>query len=180
MMTNLKKTIAAIVAKFESEEVAKFIDVTIGEGEEVQVIRIDGEEVEVGYSIYSVVIDSEGVEQVTPLADGEYEGIVEEKIVVVLDGVITEVKDVVVEEVPVADAPVDEAPVSSDFSEVIKGFELMASKITELQSQLKELQSANTEIKSDLAKFAAQPAAQSLEVPKKVLNNMSVLDILKK
>jgi len=179
-MTNLKKTIAAIVAKFEGEEVAKFIDVTIGEGDATIVVRVDGESVEVGSAIYSVSVDVDGVEQVTPLADGEYEGIVDAKIVVVIDGVVSEVKDVVAEEAPIEDAPAADAPVSSDFSEVISGLEAMASKIAELQLELKELKTANESVKSDLAKFAAQPAAPALEVPKKLKNNDSVYDILRK
>jgi len=173
MMTNLKKTISAIVAKFENEEVvAKFKDYTIGEGDESIVVRIDGEELEVGETISVVAVDAEGVEQITPAPDGEH--IIEEKVIVVVDGLITEVKEVE-DEVIVE----DEVPVASEFSIVVEGFEKLAAKIEALQLELKEVKEANVVIKSDLAKFAAQPAAQSLEVPKKLSHDMSITDILK-
>ena len=177
MMTNLKKTIATIVAKFENEEVvtAKFKDYTIGEGDESIVVRIDGEELEVGETISIVAVDAEGVEQITPAPDGEH--IIEEKVIVVVDGLITEVTEVkeIEDEVIVE----DEVPVASEFSIVVEGFEKLAAKIEALQLELKEVKEANVVIKSDLAKFAAQPAAQSLEVPKKLSHNMSINDILK-
>lgn len=172
-MTKLKESLAAIVAKFESEVVeSKFIDVTVGD----MIIRVDGESIEVGSPIFKVVVDAEGVEQVTPLEDGEIE--IEGKIIVVLDGVVTEIKDVAEEE-PEVEATADEAPVSSEFAEVLSVLEKLASTIEKLQSDVNALQSANEGFKADLDKFAAQPAAQALEVPKKIKSNMSVLDILK-
>jgi hypothetical protein len=170
MMTKLKQSLAAIVAKFESQEV-KFIDVPVGD----MVIRVEGDIIEVGYPIFKVVVDSEGVEQVTPLEDGEYE--IEDKIIVVLDGIVAEIKDV---EAPEVEEPeVAEEPVSSEFSQVVSLLEKMTSKIEALQSEVNVLKSANEGFKADLDKFAAQPAAPALEVPKKIKTNMSVLDVLK-
>ena len=171
MMTKLKQSLAAIVAKFESQEV-KFIDVPVGD----MVIRVEGDIIEVGSPIFKVVVDSEGVEQVTPLEDGEIE--IEGKIIVVLDGVVTEIKDVAEEE-PEVEPIADEAPVSSEFSQVVSLLEKMTSKIEALQSEVNVLKSANEGFKADLDKFAAQPAAPALEVPKKIKTNMSVLDVLK-
>lgn len=181
MMKNLKETLATIVAKFESEEivVAEFKDYTIGEGDDSIIVRVEGEELEVGKSISIVAVDVDGVEQVTPLEDGEI--VIEDKVIVVLDGVVSEVKEVEDEEEEVIEDEVmeDEAPVASEFSIVVEGFEKLAAKIEDLQSELKELKEANVAIKSDLAEFAAQPAAIALEVPKKLKSNMSVTDILK-
>ena len=177
MMKNLKNTLAAIVAKFESEEViSNFVDYTIGEGDDAIVVRVDGD-LEVDKIISVVSVDTEGVEQVTPAPDGEH--IVDGKVIVVVDGVIAEIKDEEEEEVIEDEVMEDEAPVASEFSIVVEGFEKLAAKIEELQSELKELKEANVEIKGDLAKFAAQPAAIALEVPKKLKSNMSVTDILK-
>ena len=179
MMTNLKSTIAAIVAKFESEEViAKFRDYTIGEGDESIVVRIDGEELEVGEVISVVAVDGEGVEQITPAPEGEH--IIDGKVVVVVDGIIVEVKDEEEEVEEIEDEDLkEELPVSSDFAEVVEGFEKLASKIEELQNELKDLKEDNSSIKTDLAKFAAQPAAESLEVPNKIKGSQSITDILK-
>jgi polyribonucleotide nucleotidyltransferase len=180
MMTNLKSTIAAIVAKFESEEiVAKFKDYTIGEGEESVVVRVDGEELEVGVKVSVVSVDSEGVEQITPAPDGEH--IIEDKVIVVVDGVVTEIKDVEEEEASEEEEEVleDVMPASSEFAEVVEGFERLAAKLVELKEELKEVKEANAVFKSDLEKFAAQPAVQSLEVPKKINKaDMSITDIL--
>jgi hypothetical protein len=180
MMKNLKETLATIVAKFESEEivVAEFKDYTIGEGDDSIIVRVEGEELEVGKSISIVAVDVDGVEQVTPLEDGEI--VIEDKVIVVVDGVVSEVKEVEDEEEVIEDEVMeDEAPVASEFSIVVEGFEKLAAKIEDLQSELKELKEANVAIKSDLAEFAAQPAAIALEVPKKLKSNMSVTDILK-
>lgn len=172
MMTKLKETIANIVAKFETDNISKFIDVTISQDDSTINVRVEGETIEVGSPIFLVTVDAEGTEQVTPLADGSYEGIVEDKIVVVVDGVVTEINDVVGEEVPVM-----EVPVSTDFSEVIKGFNVLSAKIEQLQSELKEMKSVNETVQSDLAKFAAQPAAPALEVPKKISKDMPINSI---
>jgi hypothetical protein len=176
-MTKLKETIANIVAKFETETISKFVDVTINQNDSTITVRVDGETIEVGSPIFLVTVDSEGTEQVTPLADGSYEGIIEDKIVVVIDGIVTEINDVTSEEVPSEEVPAMDTPVSTDFSEVIKGFKVLSSKIEQLQSELKEMKSVNETVKSDLAKFAAQPAMPALEVPKKISKDVSVNSI---
>lgn len=180
MMANLKKSLATILEKFESDvakkEEAKFMDVIVDD----VTIRIDGDAIEVGVGIHKVVVDAEGVEQVTPLEDGEY--VIEEKVIVVVDGVISEVKEVEEEEVEeevIVDEESAEVPVSSDFSEMLNAFDSMVEEIKGLKSQLEELKTANEEVKTDLAKFAAQPAEPSLEVPKKVSRTSSIHDILK-
>lgn len=174
MMTKLKESLAAIVAKFESEVEAKFIDVKVDD----MIVRVDGESIEVGAAIYKVVVDAEGVEQVTPMEDGDI--VIEDKVIVVTDGVISEIKDVEVEEeVPATEEAEAELPASSEFAEMMGAFESLASTIEKLQADVKELKSANELMKSDLEKFAAQPAAKGVEVPKKLSKDVSIYDILK-
>jgi len=176
---NLREKVNALFAKHnvslsaeEVVEVKQMVEAILEDGTS---IYSDSDVWAAGVRVFGK--DAEGNEVV--LADGEYKT-AESIIVVVADGVVTELKPMEEEE-PEVEVVIEEEQTSEVAEETLsKEVEGLLSLVAKLESELSEMKKANENLSSEVTKLSAQPAASSIkevkqakQVPSKSYSKMT-------
>jgi len=177
---NLREKVNALFAKHnvslsaeEVVEVKQMVEAILEDGTS---IYSDSDTWAAGVRVFGK--DAEGNEVV--LADGEYKT-AESIIVVVADGVVTELKPME-EEKPEVEVVIEEEQTSEVVAEESLNAEVegLLSLVAKLESELADIKKANAELSSEVTKLSAQPAATSIkevkqakQVPSKPYHKMS-------
>jgi hypothetical protein len=177
---NLREKVNALFAKHnvslsaeEVVEVKQMVEAILEDGTS---IYSDSDVWAAGVRVFGK--DAEGNEVV--LADGEYKT-AESIIVVVADGVVTELKPMEEEE-PEVEVVIEEEQTSEVVTEesLSKEVEGLLSLVAKLESELSEMKKANENLSSEVTKLSAQPAASSIkevkqakQVPSKSYSKMT-------
>jgi hypothetical protein len=177
---NLREKVNALFAKHnvslsaeEVVEVKQMVEAILEDGTS---IYSDSDVWAAGVRVFGK--DAEGNEVV--LADGEYKT-AESIIVVVADGVVTELKPME-EEAPEVEVVIEEEQATEVVAEETFNAEVegLLSLVAKLESELAEMKKANAELSSNVEKLSAQPAVQSIkevkqakQTPAKSYNKMS-------
>jgi hypothetical protein len=160
---NLREKVNALFAKHnvslsaeEVVEVKQMVEAILEDGTS---IYSDSDTWAAGVRVFGK--DAEGNEVV--LADGEYKT-AESIIVVVADGVVTELKPMEEEE-PEVEVVIEEEQTSEVVTEesLSKEVEGLLSLVAKLESELSEMKKANETLSSEVTKLSAQPAASSIK-----------------
>jgi len=177
---NLREKVNALFAKHnvslsaeEVVEVKQMVEAILEDGTS---IYSDSDVWAAGVRVFGK--DAEGNEVV--LADGEYKT-AESIIVVVADGVVTELKPME-EESPEVEVVIEEEQTSEVVAEESLSAEVegLLSLVAKLESELADIKKANAELSSEVTKLSAQPAASSIkevkqakQVPSKSYSKMT-------
>jgi hypothetical protein len=177
---NLREKVNALFAKHnvslsaeEVVEVKQMVEAILEDGTS---IYSDSDVWAAGVRVFGK--DAEGNEVV--LADGEYKT-AESIIVVVADGVVTELKPME-EEAPEVEVVIEEEQTSEVVAEESLSAEVegLLSLVAKLESELSEMKKANENLSSEVTKLSAQPAASSIkevkqakQVPSKSYSKMT-------
>jgi hypothetical protein len=177
---NLREKVNALFAKHnvslsaeEVVEVKQMVEAILEDGTS---IYSDSDVWAAGVRVFGK--DAEGNEVV--LADGEYKT-AESIIVVVADGVVTELKPMEEEE-PEVEVVIEEEQTSEVVAEESLSAEVegLLSLVAKLESELSEMKKANENLSSEVTKLSAQPAASSIkevkqakQVPSKSYSKMT-------
>lgn len=178
---NLREKVNALFAKHnvslsaeEVVEVKQMVEAILEDGTS---IYTDSDAWAAGVRVFTK--DAEGNE--VAVMDGEYKT-AESVIVVVADGVVTEIKPMEEEkpevEVVIEEEQATEVVAEETFNAEVEG---LLSLVAKLESELAELKKANAELSSNVEKLSAQPAAPSIKevkqnkqsAPSKPYNKMS-------
>jgi len=178
---NLREKVNALFAKHnvslsaeEVVEVKQMVEAILEDGTS---IYTDSDAWAAGVRVFTK--DAEGNE--VAVMDGEYKT-AESVIVVVADGVVTEIKPMEEEspevEVVIEEEQATEVVAEETFNAEVEG---LLSLVAKLESELSELKKANAELSSNVEKLSAQPAVQSIKevkqnkqsAPSKPYNRMS-------
>lgn len=178
---NLREKVNALFAKHnvslsaeEVVEVKQMVEAILEDGTS---IYTDSDAWAAGVRVFTK--DAEGNE--VAVMDGEYKT-AESVIVVVADGVVTEIKPMEEEkpevEVVIEEEQATEVVAEETFNAEVEG---LLSLVAKLESELSELKKANAELSSNVEKLSAQPAAPSIKevkqnkqsAPSKPYNRMS-------
>ena len=160
---NLREKVNALFAKHnvslsaeEVVEVKQMVEAILEDGTS---IYSDSDVWAAGVRVFGK--DAEGNEVV--LADGEYKT-AESIIVVVADGVVTELKPME-EEKPEVEVVIEEEQTSEVVTEESLSAEVegLLSLVAKLESELADIKKANAELSSEVTKLSAQPAASSIK-----------------
>jgi len=160
---NLREKVNALFAKHnvslsaeEVVEVKQMVEAILEDGTS---IYSDSDVWAAGVRVFGK--DAEGNEVV--LADGEYKT-AESIIVVVADGVVTELKPME-EEKPEVEVVIEEEQTSEVVAEESLSAEVegLLSLVAKLESELADIKKANAELSSEVTKLSAQPAASSIK-----------------
>jgi hypothetical protein len=160
---NLREKVNALFAKHnvslsaeEVVEVKQMVEAILEDGTS---IYSDSDTWAAGVRVFGK--DAEGNEVV--LADGEYKT-AESIIVVVADGVVTELKPME-EEAPEVEVVIEEEQTSEVVAEESLSAEVegLLSLVAKLESELSEIKKANENLSSEVTKLSAQPAASSIK-----------------
>ena len=160
---NLREKVNALFAKHnvslsaeEVVEVKQMVEAILEDGTS---IYSDSDVWAAGVRVFGK--DADGNEVV--LADGEYKT-AESIIVVVADGVVTELKPMEEEE-PEVEVVIEEEQTSEVVAEesLSKEVEGLLSLVAKLESELSEMKKANETLSSEVTKLSAQPAASSIK-----------------
>jgi len=160
---NLREKVNALFAKHnvslsaeEVVEVKQMVEAILEDGTS---IYSDSDVWAAGVRVFGK--DAEGNEVV--LADGEYKT-AESIIVVVADGVVTELKPME-EEKPEVEVVIEEEQTSEVVAEESLSAEVegLLSLVAKLENELSEMKKANAELSSEVTKLSAQPAASSIK-----------------
>jgi hypothetical protein len=160
---NLREKVNALFAKHnvslsaeEVFEVKQMVEAILEDGTS---IYSDSDVWAAGVRVFGK--DADGNEVV--LADGEYKT-AESIIVVVADGVVTELKPME-EEAPEVEVVIEEEQTSEVVAEesLSKEVEGLLSLVAKLESELSEMKKANETLSSEVTKLSAQPAASSIK-----------------
>jgi hypothetical protein len=160
---NLREKVNALFAKHnvslsaeEVVEVKQMVEAILEDGTS---IYSDSDTWAAGVRVFAK--DAEGNEVV--LADGEYKT-AESIIVVVADGVVTELKPME-EEAPEVEVVIEEEQTSEVVAEESLSAEVegLLSLVAKLESELADIKKANAELSSEVTKLSAQPAASSIK-----------------
>jgi hypothetical protein len=160
---NLREKVNALFAKHnvslsaeEVVEVKQMVEAILEDGTS---IYSDSDTWAAGVRVFGK--DAEGNEVV--LADGEYKT-AESIIVVVADGVVTELKPME-EEKPEVEVVIEEEQTSEVVAEESLSAEVegLLSLVAKLESELSEMKKANENLSSEVTKLSAQPAASSIK-----------------
>jgi hypothetical protein len=160
---NLREKVNALFAKHnvslsaeEVVEVKQMVEAILEDGTS---IYSDSDVWAAGVRVFGK--DAEGNEVV--LADGEYKT-AESIIVVVADGVVTELKPME-EEKPEVEVVIEEEQTSEVVAEESLNAEVegLLSLVAKLESELSEMKKANENLSSEVTKLSAQPAASSIK-----------------
>jgi hypothetical protein len=158
---NLREKVNALFAKHnvslsaeEVVEVKQMVEAILEDGTS---IYSDSDVWAAGVRVFGK--DADGNEVV--LADGEYKT-AESIIVVVADGVVTELKPMEEEESPEVEITVEETEQAKEetFNAEVEG---LLSLVAKLESELSEMKKANENLSSEVTKLSAQPAAASIK-----------------
>jgi hypothetical protein len=177
---NLREKVNALFAKHnvslsaeEVVEVKQMVEAILEDGTS---IYSDSDTWAAGVRVFGK--DADGNEVV--IADGEYKT-AESIIVVVADGVVTELKPMEEEE-PEVEVVIEEEQTSEVVAEesLSKEVEGLLSLVAKLESELADAKKANAELSSEVTKLSAQPAASSIkevkqakQVPSKSYSKMT-------
>jgi hypothetical protein len=177
---NLREKVNALFAKHnvslsaeEVVEVKQMVEAILEDGTS---IYSDSDVWAAGVRVFGK--DAEGNEVV--LADGEYKT-AESIIVVVADGVVTELKPME-EEKPEVEVVIEEEQTSEVVAEESLSAEVegLLSLVAKLESELADIKKANETLSSEVTKLSAQPAASSIkevkqakQVPSKSYSKMT-------
>jgi hypothetical protein len=160
---NLREKVNALFAKHnvslsaeEVVEVKQMVEAILEDGTS---IYSDSDVWAAGVRVFGK--DAEGNEVV--LADGEYKT-AESIIVVVADGVVTELKPME-EEAPEVEVVIEEEQTSEVVAEESLSAEVegLLSLVAKLESELADIKKANENLSSEVTKLSAQPAASSIK-----------------
>jgi hypothetical protein len=160
---NLREKVNALFAKHnvslsaeEVVEVKQMVEAILEDGTS---IYSDSDVWAAGVRVFGK--DAEGNEVV--LADGEYKT-AESIIVVVADGVVTELKPME-EEKPEVEVVIEEEQTSEVLAEESLSAEVegLLSLVAKLESELADIKKANETLSSEVTKLSAQPAAASIK-----------------
>jgi hypothetical protein len=160
---NLREKVNALFAKHnvslsaeEVVEVKQMVEAILEDGTS---IYSDSDTWATGVRVFGK--DADGNEVV--LADGEYKT-AESIIVVVADGVVTELKPME-EEAPEVEVVIEEEQTSEVVAEESLSAEVegLLSLVAKLESELADIKKANAELSSEVTKLSAQPAASSIK-----------------
>jgi hypothetical protein len=161
---NLREKVNALFAKHnvslsaeEVVEVKQMVEAILEDGTS---IYSDSDVWAAGVRVFGK--DAEGNEVV--LADGEYKT-AESIIVVVADGVVTELKPMEEEKEPEVEVVIEEEQTSEVVAEESLSAEVegLLSLVAKLESELADIKKANAELSSEVTKLSAQPAASSIK-----------------
>jgi hypothetical protein len=177
---NLREKVNALFAKHnvslsaeEVVEVKQMVEAILEDGTS---IYSDSDVWAAGVRVFGK--DAEGNE--VALMDGEYKT-AESIIVVVADGVVTELKPME-EESPEVEVVIEEEQTSEVVAEESLSAEVegLLSLVAKLESELADIKKANAELSSEVTKLSAQPAASSIkevkqakQVPSKSYSKMT-------
>jgi hypothetical protein len=178
---NLREKVNALFAKHnvslsaeEVVEVKQMVEAILEDGTS---IYTDSDAWAAGVRVFTK--DAEGNE--VAVMDGEYKT-AESVVVVVADGVVTEIKPMEEEkpevEVVIEEEQATEVVAEETFNAEVEG---LLSLVAKLESELAEMKKANAELSSNVEKLSAQPAVQSIKevkqnkqsAPSKPYNRMS-------
>jgi hypothetical protein len=160
---NLREKVNALFAKHnvslsaeEVVEVKQMVEAILEDGTS---IYTDSDTWAAGVRVFGK--DAEGNE--VALMDGEYKT-AESIIVVVADGVVTELKPME-EEAPEVEVVIEEEQTSEVVAEesLSKEVEGLLSLVAKLESELADIKKANENLSSEVTKLSAQPAASSIK-----------------
>ena len=160
---NLREKVNALFAKHnvslsaeEVVEVKQMVEAILEDGTS---IYSDSDVWAAGVRVFGK--DADGNEVV--LADGEYKT-AESIIVVVADGVVTELKPMEEEE-PEVEVVIEEEQTSEVVAEESLSAEVegLLSLVAKLESELADIKKANETLSSEVTKLSAQPAAASIK-----------------
>jgi hypothetical protein len=156
---NLREKVNALFAKHnvslsaeEVVEVKQMVEAILEDGTS---IYSDSDAWAVGVRVFAKDVDGNEV----VVMDGEYktaEGIT----VVVMDGLVAELKPME-EEAPEVEVVIEEEQTSNE--SLSKEVEGLLSLVAKLESELSEMKKANAELSSEVTKLSAQPAASSIK-----------------
>ena len=156
---NLREKVNALFAKHnvslsaeEVVEVKQMVEAILEDGTS---IYSDSDAWAVGVRVFTKDVDGNEV----VVMDGEYktaEGIT----VVVVDGLVAELKPME-EEAPEVEVVIEEEQTSNE--SLSKEVEGLLSLVAKLESELSEMKKANAELSSEVTKLSAQPAASSIK-----------------
>jgi hypothetical protein len=156
---NLREKVNALFAKHnvslsaeEVVEVKQMVEAILEDGTS---IYSDSDVWAAGVRVFGK--DADGNE--VALMDGEYKT-AESIIVVVADGVVTELKPME-EEKPEVEVVIEEEQSSTE--SLSKEVEGLLSLVAKLESELADAKKANAELSSEVTKLSAQPAATSIK-----------------
>ena len=168
---NLREKVNALFAKHnvslsaeEVVEVKQMVEAILEDGTS---IYSDSDVWAAGVRVFGK--DAEGNE--VALMDGEYKT-AESIIVVVADGVVTELKPME-EESPEVEVVIEEEQTSEVVAEESLSAEVegLLSLVAKLESELADIKKANAELSSEVTKLSAQPAASSIKEVKQAKVN---------
>ena len=178
---NLREKVNALFAKHnvslsaeEVVEVKQMVEAILEDGTS---IYTDSDAWAAGVRVFTK--DADGNE--VAVMDGEYKT-AESVVVVVADGVVTEIKPMEEEkpevEVVIEEEQATEVVAEETFNAEVEG---LLSLVAKLESELSEMKKANAELSSNVEKLSAQPAVQSIKevkqnkqsAPSKPYNKMS-------
>jgi hypothetical protein len=160
---NLREKVNALFAKHnvslsaeEVVEVKQMVEAILEDGTS---IYSDSDVWAAGVRVFGK--DAEGNE--VALMDGEYKT-AESIIVVVADGVVTELKPME-EEAPEVEVVIEEEQSTEVVAEESLSAEVegLLSLVAKLESELADIKKANAELSSEVTKLSAQPAASSIK-----------------
>jgi hypothetical protein len=164
---NLREKVNALFAKHnvslsaeEVVEVKQMVEAILEDGTS---IYSDSDVWAAGVRVFGK--DADGNE--VALMDGEYKT-AESIIVVVADGVVTELKPME-EEAPEVEVVIEEEQSSTE--SLSKEVEGLLSLVAKLESELADAKKANAELSSEVTKLSAQPAATSIKEVKQAKVN---------
>lgn len=156
---NLREKVNALFAKHnvslsaeEVVEVKQMVEAILEDGTS---IYSDSDVWAAGVRVFGK--DADGNE--VALMDGEYKT-AESIIVVVADGVVTELKPME-EEAPEVEVVIEEEQSSTE--SLSKEVEGLLSLVAKLETELADAKKANAELSSEVTKLSAQPAASSIK-----------------
>jgi hypothetical protein len=177
---NLREKVNALFAKHnvslsaeEVVEVKQMVEAILEDGTS---IYSDSDVWAAGVRVFGK--DADGNE--VALMDGEYKT-AESIIVVVADGVVTELKPMEEEESPEVEVVIEEEQSTEVAEESLNAeVEGLLSLVAKLESELADIKKANETLSSEVTKLSAQPAATSIkevkqakQTPSKSYNKMS-------
>jgi hypothetical protein len=160
---NLREKVNALFAKHnvslsaeEVVEVKQMVEAILEDGTS---IYTDSDVWAAGVRVFGK--DAEGNE--VALMDGEYKT-AESIIVVVADGVVTELKPMEEEKEPEVEVVIEEEQTSEVAEESLSAeVEGLLSLVAKLESELADIKKANETLSSEVTKLSAQPAASSIK-----------------
>ena len=175
LLSQLKNILVSEDVKLSEEPVeVKFKDYQIGES----ILRVDGEEMVVGAHVATISTDAEGNEMVEPVADGEYQ--YEDKIIVIKDSMIAEIRDVAVAQVEEVEesAEVIAESFAHQIEENIEDIEELSNiikvSLNAYKSDIAALKAELETIKHELEIVKNSPAAEPVKMGKVENENMII------